>query len=164
MNDTTIKFYANYKNKKYFISGKNEKNKYFSLWKNPDLTENKDLYLDTEKFKHGVEIDKKKLKLLPREDGEESKVLVFKDFENEKEFLISKQGIEKRKQQKNKKAQPVEDIIFEILGECFSELLTNYIGLNEIKQDGLIAKCLAIYDNKKEEQELIPTDNEELPF
>ena len=77
--EDTIKFYANYNSeqKKYYISGKNEKNKWFSLWKNPDI--NKELYLDTNKFKKGIEIEKRKLKLLEREDGEESKVLMFKN-------------------------------------------------------------------------------------
>lgn len=95
-----IKFYSNYnsKEKKFFISGKNEKNVYYSLWKSKEF--NTDLYFDNDKFKKGCEIDKSKLKLLPREDGEESKVLVFKLAEDEKQYCISKEEIESRKKNK----------------------------------------------------------------
>ena len=118
--ENTIKFYANYKNKKFYVSGKNHQNKWFSLWKNPEFDNG--TYLDTQAFKGGVEIDKTLLKLLPNENGEESKVLVFKSEEEEKKYCITKEDIEKRKQAQAKKKQSVDNAYCEFVIDLFRDL------------------------------------------
>ena len=153
----TIKFYSNYKNKKFYVSGKNEKNKWFSLWKNPDF--NNELYLDTQKFKGGVEIDKSKLKLLPNDSGEESKVLVFKNAEDEKEFCIDKVEIEKRKQERTKKKQSVNNDFCEFVVDMFRDLFKEN---NELKVGEVIRKQFEEYT--KVDLEEIEVDEEDLPF
>ena len=149
----TIKFYSNYKNKKFYVSGKNEKNKWFSLWKNPDF--NNELYLDTQKFKGGVEIDKSKLKLLPNDSGKESKVLVFKNSEDEKEFCIDKAEIEKRKQErKTKKTSNSEDYIEDIIRELFR--------VNDTLKYGDLIK--SILEQKNNDADLQEVETDDLPF
>lgn len=158
-NNTTIKFYANYnsKQKKYFISGKNEKNKYFSLWKNPDF--NNEIYLDTNKFKKGCEIEKTKLKLLAREDGEESKVLMFKNAEDEKEYCITKEQIEKRKQEQKNKKTGVDNSYCEFIVDLFKELFeTN----PDLKIGEMAKEQIERFNNKPDMEEITPPD--ELPF
>lgn len=156
--ENTIKFYSNYKNKKFYVSGKNEKNRWFSLWKNPDF--NNELYLDTQKFKGGVEIEKSKLKLLPNDNGEESKVLVFKNAEDEKEFCITKEDIEKRKQErKTKTSDKIEEYLEDIIKELVETIRT--VIPFEQKPEGLIEKILEQKNNKADLQEV---EQEELPF
>lgn len=156
--ENTIKFYANYNSqqKKYFISGKNDKGKYFSLWKNPDF--NNDVYLDTNKFKKGLEIDKSKLKLLAREDGEESKVLMFKNAEDEKEYCITKEDIEKRKQEQTNKKKYVNNSYCEYIVDLFRDLFT----ANENLVVGELMKKQFEQYTKVEMVEI--EDPEDLPF
>lgn len=149
----TIKFYSNYKNKKIYVSGKNEKSKWFSLWKNPDF--NNELYLDNQKFKGGVEIDKSKLKLLPNDSGEESKVLVFKNAEDEKEFCIDKVEVEKRKQErKAKTTSKSEDYIEDMIRELFR--------LNDTLKYGDLIK--SILEQKNNDADLKEVETDDLPF
>lgn len=169
-NNQIIKFYANYnsKTKKYFISGKNEKGKYYSLWKSPEF--NKDLYLSTNIFKKGIEIEKSKLKLLDSED-KESKVLVFKYAEDEKQYCITKEDIEVQKEEReiyiNKSNQSVNNLIFEILGE-FAISLFEVLGARnlDVSKHTLLRKCIIEYNtsNSKNTNELTELLDEELPF
>lgn len=154
--EDTIKFYANYNSeqKKYYISGKNEKNKWFSLWKNPDI--NKELYLDTNKFKKGIEIEKRKLKLLEREDGEESKVLMFKNEADELEYCISKEEIEKRK--KNK--QEINNSYAEFVIDLFINL---FDANKELKIGDFLEQQIAQF-RKKQPDELEEIKDDDLPF
>ena len=159
--ENVIKFYANYnsKQKKYFISGKNEKNKYFSLWKNPDF--NSDLYLDTNRFKKGCEIEKSKLKLLAREDGEESKVLMFKNAEDEKQFCITKEDIEKRKEEQKKKSKGVDNSYCEFVIDLFKDLFNS----NKDLVIGKITKEQIEKSNAKADAvEMVEVETEDLPF
>lgn len=121
---SSIKFYANYsdKDKRYFISGRSSKKEngkaiFFSLWANPDF-ESK-LYFDTDLFKKGVEIDKTLLKVLPREDGQPSRVLVFKDEAEQNKYCISKEEIEKRK---NRKSKGISNSYCEYVLDLFKDL------------------------------------------
>ena len=157
MNEKTIKFYANYnqKDRRYFISGKNEKNKYYSLWKNPEFENN--WYLDTDLFKGGLEIEKSKLKLLPREDGEESKVLVFKNLEDEKGLCISQEDIQKRKKAKK---QSVENSYVNYVLDLFRDLFANNKGL---KIGDKTKDQLANQEVDTEEMKEVENDND-LPF
>ena len=154
--EDTIKFYANYNSeqKKYYISGKNEKNKWFSLWKNPDI--NKELYLDTNKFKKGIEIEKGKLKLLEREDGEESKVLMFRNEADELEYCISKEEIEKRK---NKK-QAINNSYAEFVIDLFINL---FDANKELKIGDFLEQQIAQF-RKKQPDELEEIKDDDLPF
>lgn len=153
---THIVFYANWnsKDRRYFISGKNEKNKFFSLWKNPNFEENKDMYINTNLFKGGYPIAKAELKLLPTEDGSESKVLVFKDPSIEKTFLITKEEIAKRKEQAKKKSNDM-DLVADILKELCE--------LNELKIGKLLEGIIAESNNVPDECTAIDNDDD-LPF
>lgn len=154
--EDTIKFYANYNSeqKKYYISGKNEKNKWFSLWKNPDI--NKELYLDTNKFKKGIEIEKRKLKLLEREDGEESKVLMFRNEVDELEYCISKEEIEKRKKDK----QAINNSYAEFVIDLFINL---FDANKELKISDFLEQQIAQF-RKKQPDEMEEIKDDDLPF
>lgn len=114
---STIKFYRNYKDGKVFISGQNEKKAWLSLWKSTDF--NKDMYLDNDKFKGGLEIDKSVLKLYDNEPG--CRVLVFKDAEEEAKYCITKEEVEKRKKARQTKAttKNIFDYVDDIVRELF---------------------------------------------
>lgn len=150
----TIKFYANYKNGSYYISGKNEKDKWFSLWKSKEFNEN--LYLDTNKFKGGVEIDKNDLKILPNENGGVSKVLVFKTADAEKKYCITKEEIEKNKQarQNKKTVSSVEEFLKDIV----KELVSNNA---DLKFGKIIESIIA---EKNADADMTEIESEDLPF
>lgn len=143
---STIKFYSNYKDGKVFISGQNEKKVWLSLWKSTDF--NKDMYLDNDKFKGGLEIDKSVLKL--HDDKPGCRVLVFKDAEEEAKYCITKEEVEKRKKARQTKATTknifdyVDDIVRELFdynrnkleyGAMIEKILTPEEELEEIKED-----------------------------
>lgn len=153
---THIVFYANYntKDKRYFISGKNEKGKFFSLWKNPNFDENEGMYINTNLFKGGYPIAKANLKLLPTEDGSESKVLVFNDPAIEKTFLITKEEIAQRKEQAKKKSTDVDLI---------ADLLKELCEVNKLKIGKLLEKIIAENNNVPDECTAIDNDDD-LPF
>lgn len=156
-NNKTIKFYANFNSKqhKYFISGKNEKNKYYSLWKSDEF--NPDFYFDTNLFKNGQEIEKSKLKLLKREDGEESKVLVFKDGSDELVYCVSKAELEKRKSQQKSSSNNVKnediDLIFDIIKEL---CVKNSLELGEL--------ATKVFSEKMSPDAMEEIDDDNLPF
>ena len=143
---STIKFYSNYKDGKVFISGQNEKKVWLSLWKSTDF--NKDMYLDNDKFKGGLEIDKSFLKL--HDDKIGCRVLVFKDAEEEAKYCITKEEVEKRKKARQTKVTTknifdyVDDIVRELFdynrnklefGVMIEKILTPQEELEEIKED-----------------------------
>lgn len=147
----TIKFYANYKDGKVFISGQNNKKVWFSLWKSTEF--NKDLYLENDKFKGGLEIDKQVLRLLDDKPG--CRVLVFKDAEEEAKYCISKEEVEKRKTQR--KAKKNSTNIFDYVNDIIKELVeTNDL---KIKENGIIAKLLTPVEELEEIEE-----QDDLPF
>lgn len=152
--ENTIKFYANWSNKdkRYFVSGKNEKNKYYSLWKNPEF-EN-EMYMDTDKFKGGFEIEKSKLKILKREDGQESKVLVFKNLEDELSICVSKEDLEKRRRAK-KQTNSHADFVIDLF-KCLFD--TN----KDLKCEGLLKEKISEANNMPDETE--PIEDEDLLF
>ena len=143
---STIKFYSNYKDGKVFISGQNEKKVWFSLWKSTEF--NKDMYLDNDRFKGGLEIDKSVLKL--HDDKIGCRVLVFKDEAEEAKYCITKEEVEKRKKARQTKATTknifdyVDDIVRELFdynkgnlefGAMIEKILTKEDELEEIKED-----------------------------
>lgn len=156
---STIKFYANFKNGKFFISGKNEKGDYYSLWKNPNLEGNEDFYLDIKKFRGGLEIDKTELKLLPREDGEPSKVLVCKTAEIERKYLISKEEVEKQKNSRKSSGEGVKKEIVEYVLDLFECL---YLLNPDLALDGLLKEELMNKSKNPAEAEV--TEDDDLPF
>lgn len=149
---STIKFYSNYKDGKVFISGQNEKKVWLSLWKSTDF--NKDLYLDNDRFKGGLEIDKSVLKL--HDDKIGCRVLVFKDAEEEAKYCITKEEVEKRKKARQTKAttKNIFDYVDDVVRELFNENGLDY------KIGGLIDKILS----PTEELEEIKEDEDDLPF
>ena len=147
-NSNYIKFYANYKNGRYYISGKNEKNKWFSLWKNPEFSPN--MYLDTEMFKGGIEIPKERLKLLPDEEGNVGKVLVFKTEDFERDFTISAEEIEKRKaNKKERKNSNAFDYVEDIIKELFANN-------PDLKAGKIMQKILNELQDAPEEEDNLP--------
>ena len=150
----SIKFYANYKNGKYYISGKNEKGVWFSLWKSKEFNEN--LYLDTNKFKGGVEINKDDLKILPNDSGAVSKVLVFKTADAEKQYCITKEEIEKNKQarQNKKTVSSVEEFLKDIIKELIAEN-------KNLKYGKIIESIIA---EKNNDADMTEIESEDLPF
>lgn len=147
----TIKFYSNYKDGKVFISGQNDKKVWFSLWKSTEF--NKNLYLENDKFKGGLEIDKQVLRLLDDKPG--CRVLVFKDAEEEAKYCISKEEVEKRKAQR--KAKKNSTNIFDYVNDIVKELIeTNDL---KIKENGIIAKLLEPVEELEEVEE-----QDDLPF
>lgn len=117
--ENSIKFYANWdtKTRRFYISGKNEKGQYFNLWKSKEF--NDDLYLYTDMFKKGVEISKDVLKILPRDDGNPSSVLVFKTAEEEAKYSISKEEMEKAKEDRAKTPVSVEEYVNKLFKDLF---------------------------------------------
>lgn len=151
---STIKFYRNYKNGRFYLSGKNEKDKWFYLNKSKDF--NTDLYLDNDKFIKGLEIDKANLKLLEDTDN----ILVFKTAEVEKNYCIDKAEIEKRKADRSNKKRNIDDRLETLLLDCLKEI----IALNSLQysENGAIANLLK--DTKVDTKEIEEIDNTDLPF
>lgn len=150
---STIKFYSNYKDGKVFISGQNEKKVWFSLWKSTEF--NKDKYLDNDRFKGGLEIDKQYLKLHDNEPG--CRVLVFKDEAEEAKYCITKEEVEKRKKARQTKSTTKN--IFDYVDDIVKNLV-NDNGL-KYEEGGLIDKILHPTEIELEE---IKEDEEDLPF
>ncbi len=146
----SIKFFANFKNGKYFISGKNEKGIWYSLWV---LPEDKDLFFDVAKFKGGLEIDKDVLTLLPDKDGNVGRVLVFKNKEEQNKYTIKKEDLSK----KNKKGINA-DICTYILSLFVDLINVNNLDFGEFLKDELVK--FACEDDKM----LQPIKDENLPF
>ncbi len=152
---TTIKFYSNFKNGKVFVSGKNEQEKWFSLWKNADI--NEDLYLDNSKFKDGIEIEKSKLKL--KDNDKDCKILVFKNEADEKEFCITKEEIDKRKQKSAKFNKKIVDNVQAYVNDIIVELFKNN---SNLVAGELIEKIIS--ENNIPESAEETEDNGVLPF
>ena len=163
---STIKFYSNYKDGKVFISGQNEKKVWLSLWKSTDF--NKDMYLDNDKFKGGLEIDKSVLKL--HDDKPGCRVLVFKDSEEEAKYCITKEEVEKRKKARQTKATTknvfdyIDDIVREFFESVFVEVKGEDYGLSCDELDAPIIH--KILNTTQEELEEIKEDEpqDDLPF
>ncbi len=165
MENNKIKFYKQWskQNHAFYLSGKNEKGKYFSLWKSKEF--NNDLYLNNNLFTKGLEIEKSKLKLL--ENNTDCKVLVFKNANDEREICITKEDIEKQKEERKKINFDVSDAIFVLLGDCFKELLEQLrIPIDDFKVPSLIKKCIELSNDNELSKDFIggPDDEEELPF
>lgn len=142
----TIKFYRQFKNGKYFISGKNENDKWFFLNKE----HNKDLYLDYDKFKNGLSIDKIDLKL---KDGTEN-VLILKNEEIERKYCITKEEVEERKKKRKIESYSPFDYVNEIIKEI---IVTNDLLCGQM--------CEKLFLKKEEEkEELEEIDANDLPF
>ena len=160
MENRTIKFYKNIKNGRYFISGKNDKDKWFFLNKNKDF--NDGLYLDNDKFKGGCDVFCKDLKLL--ENDKNCNILVFKTAEAERGFCISKEEIEKREKARKEKKTITNDT-YNFVGELFAELVklnSDVLDFGE-KINDLVAK----FNKENEEQKteiMEEIEDEDLPF
>lgn len=157
METTTIKFYRNYKDGRYFVSGKNEQGRWFYLYK----THNTDLYLDNEKFAKGLEIDKSKLTLKEKDD-KDCNILVFKTAELEREFCVSKEELAKRKEQKKVQSTSAFDFVKDIIIELFEQN-------EELIAGKLITSILQSKATKENETfdtdgKLVPVDDDNLPF
>lgn len=111
-----MKFFRFYKNKRYYLSGKSEKSgKWYFL--NKSHEENKDLYLDNERFAKGLEIADA---LLGVEVGTDN-VLVFRTAEDERKYCISKEELDQRKANKKVQSNSAFDFIKDIIKELFME-------------------------------------------
>lgn len=150
-NKETIKIYKNYSknNKKFYLSTKVNEEYYYI-----NKSHNDDLYLDMDAL-HGKELSKELFKL--KEKG--SKILIFKDADKEREFCITKEEIEKRKQERKKN---VDTSIETMLGDILKEL----IDLNALKffDDGIIAKLIGLNNAKNDDLQPIEEEDEDLPF
>ena len=154
---STIKFYSNYKDGKVFVSGQNEKKVWFSLWKSTEF--NKDKYLDNDKFKGGLEIDKSVLKL--HDDKAGCRVLVFKDAEEEAKYCIDKEEVERRKKERNaKKTKSTTQNIFDYIDDIIRELFD--YNRNKLEYGVLIEKILTPAEELEEIKE--EENKDDLPF
>ena len=147
-----IKFYKNWSDAKkvFFVSGKNEDGKYFSLWLNPDFQKDGE-YLDNDKFSKGLAISKSDLKLL--EQNKDCKVLVFRTEEKQKEFTITKEQIEEKKSKKKQEQN------FDTIGAIKELIKAIDLQVEELEKFPIL-KSLVVEETKLEEVE----DNGDLPF
>ncbi len=147
--NVTLTIYKNYSknNKKFYLSTKVGDEYYYI-----NKSHNEDLYLDMDSL-HRKELPKELFKL--KEKG--SKILVFKSAEKEKEFCMTKEELEKRKQERKKN---VDTSIETMLGDILREL----IDINDLKffDDGIIAKLIGL--NNAKNNDLQPIDDDDLPF
>lgn len=154
-NNNVIRFYKNYstKNKRFFVSGKGANDKYFSLGLRPETRES-GLYLNNSLFEKGIDIEKSKLELLEK-DNKDCNILVFKTPEDEHQYTITKEDIDKRKN--NDIAKKNFD------AHAFAKDLIDFLNikLDELDEKDKYATIRALL---VEDEKLTPISEEDLPF
>lgn len=145
-----IKIYKNYSknNKKYYLATKVGEVYYYI-----NKAHNDDLYLDMDAL-HQKELDKSLFKL-----KENSNILVFKDAEEEKKYCITKEEIEKRKQERKTQSTSA----FDYVNDLIKELITT----NDLMCGKLTSKLFLTGKAENEnDDDLKPVDidDDDLPF
>ena len=146
-----ITIYKNYSknNKRYYLATKVGENYYYI-----NKVHNEDLYLDMDAL-HKKELDKSLFKLKEKN----SNILVFKDADKEREFCITKEEIEKRKQERKTQSTSV----FDYVNDLIKELITT----NDLMCGKLASKLFLTGKAENEsDDDLKPVDidDDDLPF
>lgn len=146
---TTITIYKNYSktSKKYYLCAKVNGEYYFI-----NKEYNEDLYLDMDKF-NGKSFDKTLFKLKDKN----SKILIFKDAEEEKKYCITKEEIDKRKQERKTQSTNAFDYI--------NDLIKEIITTNDLLCGKLTSKLfLTGKDESEDDLKPVDIDDNDLPF
>lgn len=144
-----IKIYKNYSKstKRYYLSTKVGEEYYYI-----NKSHNDDLYLDMDAL-HQKELDKTLFKLKDKN----SYILIFKDAEEEKKYCITKEEIEKRKQERKTQSTSA----FDYVNDLIKELITT----NDLMCGKLTSKLfLTGKDESEDDLKPVDIDENDLPF